>query len=66
MKTERKRQQEKEMLQSMVNIYCKGRHHTKKGSLCPRMLFYHPPAALRHIVVTLKNRKGRKAGKING
>ena len=33
--TEARREMEKECLKLMTEIYCHGRHHRKKGELCP-------------------------------
>ncbi len=35
MDVETKRQREKKMVSLMIAIYCRGRHGTKKGTLCP-------------------------------
>ena len=33
---EARREMEKESLSTMIQIYCHGNHHTKKGELCPQ------------------------------
>lgn len=102
-----KRRREKMTMKTMVGIYCRGHHHTRRGQLCPecesllayanartdkcpmmatktfcsackihcysaamqerirqvmryagpRMLFVHPGMALRHVKITLQNRR---------
>ena len=102
-----KREREKRMVSEMIALYCRNRHGTKKGSLCPecaalteyarqrsdkcpfmehktfcsncrvhcyapqmrekiravmrysgpRMMFYHPVAAIRHAVSTIREKK---------
>lgn len=32
---ERKRRSEQEMVRKMIEIYCRGRHKSRKGCLCP-------------------------------
>lgn len=103
---ENKREREKEMVSQMIALYCKKKHHTKKG-LCPeceelscyarqrsekcpfmesktfcanckvhcykpemrekirkvmrfsgpRMILYHPVAAIRHVIESKKEKK---------
>ena len=102
-----KRECEKEMVSQMIAVYCKGKHGTKHGELCPdcaalteyarqraekcpfmetktfcsnckvhcykpemrekiravmrysgpRMIFYHPVMAIRHVMETKKEKK---------
>ena len=102
-----KRECEKEMVSQMIAVYCKGKHGTKRGELCPdcaalteyarqraekcpfmetktfcsnckvhcykpemrekiravmrysgpRMIFYHPVMAVRHVMETKKEKK---------
>ena len=102
-----KRECEKEMVSQMIAVYCKGKHGTKHGELCPdcaalteyarqraekcpfmetktfcsnckvhcykpemrekiravmrysgpRMIFYHPVMAVRHVMETKKEKK---------
>ena len=91
---EQKRAGEKETVDCMIGIYCRGVHGTKRGELCeaccqlqtfcsackvhcyskemqekirevmkyagPRMLFVHPLLAIRHVHITLRNKKKQK------
>ena len=102
----KKREQEKKMVTQMIQVYCRGKHHTK-GKMCsecqvlsdyanmrsdkcpfmetktfcsnckvhcykpemrekirevmrysgPRMIFHHPAAAIRHVILTKKEKK---------
>ena len=102
-----KRECEKELVSQMIAVYCKGKHGTKRGELCPdclerteyarqraekcpfmetktfcsnckvhcykpemrekiravmrysgpRMIFYHPVMAIRHVMETKKEKK---------
>ncbi len=36
MDLERKRKSEQEMVEKMIRIYCRGKHRSKKGCLCPK------------------------------
>ena len=36
MELERKRRSEQEMVRKMIEIYCRGKHKSKKGCLCPQ------------------------------
>ena len=36
MELERKRKNEQEMVEKMIHIYCRGKHKSKKGCLCPQ------------------------------
>ena len=64
---ETKREREKRMVSQMIALYCRRNHHTS-GALCPecaalndyagpRMIFYHPVAAVRHVVETKREKK---------
>ena len=102
----KKREQEKKMVTQMIQVYCRGMHHTK-GKMCsecqvlsdygymrsdkcpfmetktfcsnckvhcykpemrekirevmrysgPRMIFHHPAAAIRHVILTKREKK---------
>lgn len=36
MELEQKRKAEQEMVRKMIGIYCRGKHKSKKGTLCPQ------------------------------
>ena len=104
---EEKRKKEKMTMKTMVEIYCRGNHHTKRGQLCkeceellayanmrtdkcpfmetkifcsnckvhcykpdmrdkikavmrysgPRMILHHPVAAVRHLILTKREKR---------
>ena len=42
-----RRQMEKDVLSSMIGIYCHGNHHTPKGELCPKCKEFETYALMR-------------------
>ena len=56
--TESKRGREKELVSEMIALYCKKQHFSG-----PRMLFYHPIPALRHVIESRREKKEQKDDK---
>ena len=65
----KKREQEKKMVTQMIQVYCRNcKVHCYKPEMRekirevmrysgPRMIFHHPAAAIRHVILTKKEKK---------